>query len=132
MAGISSSQIYPRPRLNRWRIPNERCRALSFDGGKAYRAGLITVAVPPKLQHLYIAEQPGLLTLPFQTSDDFSAILKDNRKSGILVGPGSGINQTTHDIVLAAAKVGRRIVLDADALTVFQKIQTNFSGNNRF
>ena len=84
-------------------------------------AGLITVAVPPKLQHLYTAEQPGLLTLPFQTPDDFSAILKDNRKSGILVGPGSGINQTTHDIVLAAAKVGRRIVLDADALTVFQE-----------
>ena len=84
-------------------------------------AGLVTVAAGPEALAAYSADQPGLLTLPFRTADEFDGILEDERKNGILIGPGSGVSRTTHDIVLAAAARGRALVLDADALTSFQE-----------
>ena len=82
-------------------------------------AGLVTVAGAPDQQAVYSADAPGLLTLPFTTADEFDEILADERKNAVLVGPGNGVNRTTHDTVLAAAERGRALVLDADALTVF-------------
>ena len=79
----------------------------------------MTVAAAPDALHVFTADQPGLLTLPFRTSDEFEGILENDRKNGILIGPGSGVSRTTHDIVLAAAARKRRLVLDADALTSF-------------
>ena len=60
------------------------------------------------------------MTLPFRTPDEFGEVLADPRKNAVLVGPGSGVNRTTHDIVLAAAKAGKSLVIDADALTAFR------------
>ena len=84
-------------------------------------AGLVTVAADPESLAAYTVNQPGLLTLPFRTAGEFDGILEDERKNGILVGPGSGVSRITHDIVLAAAGRGRALVLDADALTSFQE-----------
>lgn len=84
-------------------------------------AGLVTVAADPVSLMSYTVDQPGLLTLPFRTSVEFDSILEDGRKNGILVGPGSGVSRTTHDIVLSAAARERALVLDADALTCFQE-----------
>ena len=83
-------------------------------------AGLVTVASSPDVLPQYAADAPGLLTLPFRTSDEFSEILDDPRKNAVLVGPGGGVSRTTHDIVLASAAQGKTLVLDADALTVFE------------
>lgn len=83
-------------------------------------AGLVTVAAGPECLHLYDADAPGLLTLPFATADEFAALLDDERKNAVLVGPGNGVNRTTHDLVLATAARRRALVVDADALTVFE------------
>jgi ADP-dependent NAD(P)H-hydrate dehydratase / NAD(P)H-hydrate epimerase len=80
----------------------------------------VTVASSPDVLPQYAADAPGLLTLPFRTSDEFSEILDDPRKNAVLVGPGGGVSRTTHDIVLASAAQGKTLVLDADALTVFE------------
>ncbi|MGB0632855.1 MAG: NAD(P)H-hydrate epimerase [Alphaproteobacteria bacterium] len=85
-------------------------------------AGLVTVAASPESIDQYTVDQPGLLTLPFRTADEFAGILEDDRKNGILIGPGGGVSRTTHDIVLAAAALRRKLVLDADALTSFQPL----------
>lgn len=87
-------------------------------------AGLVTVASSPDVLPQYTADAPGLLTLPFRTSDEFSEILDDPRKNAVLVGPGGGVSRTTHDIVLASAAQGKTLVLDADALTVFESSPT--------
>ena len=84
-------------------------------------AGLVTAACSPEVSPHYTADAPGLLTLPFRTADEFGEILADPRKNAVLVGPGSGVNRTTHDIVLAAAKAGKSLVIDADALTAFRE-----------
>ena len=83
-------------------------------------AGLVTVASSPDVLLQYTADAPGLLTLPFRTADEFSDILDDRRMNAVLVGPGGGVSKTTHDIVLAAAARRKTLVLDADALTVFE------------
>lgn len=82
-------------------------------------AGLVTVAASPEALPQYSADAPGLLTLPFRTADEFREIIGDERKNAVLVGPGGGISRTTHDIVLASAKQGKSLVIDADALTAF-------------
>lgn len=82
-------------------------------------AGLVSVASGPDALPVYAADAPGVLTLPFTTADEFDSLLEDDRKNAVLIGPGNGVNRTTHDIVLAAATRKRALVLDADALTVF-------------
>ena len=82
-------------------------------------AGLVTVAASPESLPVYAADAPGLLTEPFATAEEFDALLEDERRNVVLVGPGCGVNRTTQDAVLAAAGRRRPVVLDADALTVF-------------
>ncbi|MFT7570921.1 MAG: hydroxyethylthiazole kinase-like uncharacterized protein yjeF [Paracoccaceae bacterium] len=84
-------------------------------------AGLVTVAGSPEVLPQYTADAPGLLTLPFRTADEFTDILADPRKNAVLIGPGGGVSRTTHDIVLAAARAGKTMVIDADALTAFRE-----------
>ena len=83
-------------------------------------AGLVTVAGAPDCLSACTADAPGLLTLPFATAEEFDALLEDERKNAVLVGPGNGVNRTTHDVTLAAAARGRGLVVDADALTAFE------------
>ncbi len=92
---------------------------LAVRAARRVGAGLVTVASGPEALPMYSADAPGVLTLPFATADEFSEILKDERKNAVLAGPGAGVNRTTHDLVLAAAAAGRALVLDADALTAF-------------
>ena len=82
-------------------------------------AGLLTVAAGPASVGVYSADAPGVLTRAFTTAEEFGDILEDPRFNAVLIGPGNGVNRTTHDIALAAAARGRALVLDADALTVF-------------
>jgi NAD(P)H-hydrate epimerase len=83
-------------------------------------AGLVTVAASPEVLHVYSADAPGLLTLPFRTAEEFAEIMNDERKNAVLVGPGGGVSRTTHDIALAAAAQGKGLVVDADGLTAFE------------
>jgi len=84
-------------------------------------AGLVTVAASPAALPQYTVDAPGLLTLPFRTVGEFGEILSDPRKNAVLIGPGGGVNPTTHDIVLASAKAKKSLVVDADALTAFRE-----------
>ena len=83
-------------------------------------SGLVTIAASPEVLPTYTGDAPGLLGLPFRTAEEFGSILEDDRKNAVLVGPGGGVNRTTHDIVLNAARMGRSLVIDADGLTSFQ------------
>jgi hydroxyethylthiazole kinase-like uncharacterized protein yjeF len=82
-------------------------------------AGLLTVAAGPASVGVYAADAPGVLTQAFTTTEEFAGILEDPRFNAVLIGPGNGVNRTTHDNALAVAARGRRLVLDADALTAF-------------
>ena len=81
---------------------------------------MVTIAACPEVLPTYTGDAPGLLGLPFRTAEEFGSILEDDRKNAVLVGPGAGVNRTTHDIVMNAARLGRSLVIDADGLTSFQ------------
>ncbi|MCH9053608.1 MAG: NAD(P)H-hydrate dehydratase, partial [Proteobacteria bacterium] len=82
-------------------------------------AGLLTIASPPEAVAVYAVSMPGILTVPVDDEQAFAALLADRRKNAVLLGPGYGVNQATRSRVLAALGAGKRVVLDADALTVF-------------
>jgi NAD(P)H-hydrate epimerase len=53
-------------------------------------------------------------------TEEFDRMLGDRRYSGLLIGPGAGVDAATRRRVLAILATGKPTVLDADALTSFQ------------
>ena len=84
-------------------------------------AGLTTIIVPELALPIYASALTSIMVKPMLTTDDFNRTLSDNRITGFLVGPGAGVGQETRSRVLAMLATKRSTVLDADALTSFQK-----------
>jgi NAD(P)H-hydrate epimerase len=82
-------------------------------------AGLVTVAAPERVWPIYAASLTGIIVQPMTEAGAWPALLKDERRNAVLIGPGAGVDDATRDQVLAALAVRRSVVLDADALTVF-------------
>ena len=99
----------------------EMTGAARLAAGAALRAGagLVTIASPPEVVPIYAVYMPGVLTVPVDDEEAFAALLADRRRNAVLLGPGYGVNEATRARVLAALGAGKRMVLDADALTVF-------------
>jgi ADP-dependent NAD(P)H-hydrate dehydratase / NAD(P)H-hydrate epimerase len=89
---------------------------LAARGARRAGAGMVTVLAPPEALDLYAGDQPGLLTAPIAELDRY---LADKRVSGVLVGPGNGLEEPTRRHALAALASAIPCLLDADALTVF-------------
>jgi NAD(P)H-hydrate epimerase len=82
-------------------------------------AGLVTIAAPRSAVAIYLAAEPGNLVAEADDGEAMMQLLQDERRTAVLVGPGSGVNQRTRDSVLASLRAGRALVMDADAVTVF-------------
>jgi hydroxyethylthiazole kinase-like uncharacterized protein yjeF len=48
-------------------------------------------------------------------------LLADERLNAVLLGPGQGVGKSTRDAVSVAARAGRAVVVDADALSSFSE-----------
>ncbi|MBM3644712.1 MAG: NAD(P)H-hydrate dehydratase [Alphaproteobacteria bacterium] len=82
-------------------------------------AGLATIASPRGVMPVFQAAEPGNLVVACDSGGAFARLLEDPRRSALLIGPGSGVNDRTRRSTLAALATGRATVLDADALTAF-------------
>ncbi|MBV8411997.1 MAG: NAD(P)H-hydrate dehydratase [Alphaproteobacteria bacterium] len=82
-------------------------------------AGLVTITTPRSAMPIYQTADPGNLVTESDDAAAFAALLEDQRRNAVLVGPGSGIDERTRQAVLAALGARRAVVLDADAITVF-------------
>jgi NAD(P)H-hydrate epimerase len=82
-------------------------------------AGLVTVASPTDAVAENAAHLTAVMINPFRTAKEFREIIDDPRRNAVLIGPGAGVSQATASRVLAVMKMGKSVVLDADALTVF-------------
>jgi ADP-dependent NAD(P)H-hydrate dehydratase / NAD(P)H-hydrate epimerase len=82
-------------------------------------AGLVTVAAPEAAFPIYAAALTGVIVHPVAGLDEFQALLADQRRNAVLIGPGAGVGAQTRDETLAILAAGKRAVLDADALTSF-------------
>ena len=82
-------------------------------------AGLVTIASPKEAWPVYAASLNSIMVEGL-VDGDLAPALMDKRRNALVIGPGAGINEQTRRNVLAAAACGRALVLDADALTVFE------------
>ncbi len=82
-------------------------------------AGLTTVAVPEAALAVYASTLTSVMVRAADDTEALQELLDDPRFSGLLIGPGAGVNADTRARVLAVLKAGRPAVLDADALSCF-------------
>ncbi len=100
----------------------EMTGAARLAAGAARRAGagMVSIAAPARALEVYKSSDPGNLVVELPEGGDLSILLVDERKNTVLVGPGGGVKQATRNAVISALKTKRPVVLDADALSVFE------------
>jgi hydroxyethylthiazole kinase-like uncharacterized protein yjeF len=89
-------------------------------------AGLVTLASPPDALAINAAQLTAIMIAPFEGGAGLAQLLADKRRNVVALGPGLGVGAASEALVAAALAPptertdGRRIVLDADALTSFE------------
>jgi ADP-dependent NAD(P)H-hydrate dehydratase / NAD(P)H-hydrate epimerase len=83
-------------------------------------AGLTSVLVSEKAFTVYASSLLSVMVKPYQSAQALNGLLSDSRISTLLIGPGAGINAETKNHALAFLATHKPIVLDADAISVFE------------
>ncbi len=84
-------------------------------------AGLVTALVPSEAFVVYKITLLSALVTSFLDTAGFAEAVGEPRVTSCLVGPGNGVLGATRERVLAALRTEKPVVLDADALTVFDE-----------
>jgi ADP-dependent NAD(P)H-hydrate dehydratase / NAD(P)H-hydrate epimerase len=87
-------------------------------------AGLVTTAFPAEALSVYAANQLAVMNGPYDTIEDFRALLDSQKRNAVLIGPGHGVNDTTARMVLEILATEKATVLDADAISAFANSPT--------
>ena len=87
-------------------------------------AGILSIATTAAAKHLYHQFDAGNLVVEFSEKYDLSIILNEKRRNAVLVGPGNGVTDFTRKCSISALKSMNKVVLDADALSVFESDPT--------
>ncbi len=82
-------------------------------------AGLVTVAAPRAAVPVLAASLMAVMVREANGAKGLVNLLADRRLNAVLLGPGQGVGKATRDAVVAAAKLGRAMVVDADAISSF-------------
>jgi hydroxyethylthiazole kinase-like uncharacterized protein yjeF len=98
-----------------WRTGAAR---LAARGGLRIGAGLVTVLSPPDALSVNAAHLEAVMLAPFETDQELAEAAE--AAEAAVIGPAAGVNDATLANVLALARTGAALVLDADALTVFR------------
>jgi len=91
---------------------------LAARGGLRIGAGLATVLSPSGALAVNAAQLEAVMVRPFETDTDLQRAAAD--ADAAVIGPGAGVNNATMLNMMALARTGAALVVDADALTVFQ------------
>jgi len=83
-------------------------------------AGVVTLAANPSVLPIYQTALEAVIVKPMPGRDAYAALLDDERRNALLLGPGAGSGEETRELVRTALGTGRAVVLDADALTSFE------------
>ncbi len=92
---------------------------LAARGALRIGAGLVTVGCPPEALAENAAQLSAVMLREVADAAGLEAVLEDGRINALCLGPGLGRGVQTRDLVGAALRAGRAVVLDADALTSF-------------
>jgi hydroxyethylthiazole kinase-like uncharacterized protein yjeF len=92
---------------------------LGARGALRVGAGLVTVASPRDALSVNAAALTAIMVREADDARGLKAVLADERKNAVLIGPGVGVGERTKAMVLAALGSSAAAVLDADAITSF-------------
>ncbi|MDB5464093.1 MAG: yjeF family protein, partial [Phenylobacterium sp.] len=81
-------------------------------------AGLVTVLSPPEALAVNAAHLEAVMLKGFETDLELEQAARD--VDAAVIGPAAGVGEPTLLNVLALARTGAALVLDADAITVFR------------
>lgn len=84
-------------------------------------AGMVTVAVPVDNAVVYKVALEGAIVRGIRDTLGYTEIIEDKRVTACLLGPGNGLTPGTREQTLAALRARKAVVIDADALTVFEE-----------
>ena len=84
-------------------------------------AGLVTVAAPKPAVAVLASALTAVMVRDTNGPKGLASLLADKRLNVVLLGPGQGVGKATRDMVAAAGKTRRALVLDADALSSFSE-----------
>jgi NAD(P)H-hydrate epimerase len=98
---------------------------LAARGALRIGAGLVTVASPEDAVAVNAAHLTAVMLRPVVDVAGFAEFLADERRNAVLIGPGAGVTRRTRLFVVEALAAGKKLVLDADALTVFAEDPEN-------
>ena len=93
---------------------------LAAMGARRVGAGMLTLVAPKNVRPIYQAGESGNLVVGTSDRDSFKKLLSQQHRNAVLVGPGNGVTKFTKNRVRVALKSKLPVVLDADALTVFE------------
>ncbi len=94
---------------------------LAARGALRIGAGLVTVGCPQRAVFEHAAQLNAIMVAGLDGAFGLAEFLEDPRITAICLGPGLGLTGTTAEFVKRALAAGRATVLDADALTRFQR-----------
>ncbi|WP_238364660.1 NAD(P)H-hydrate dehydratase [Mesobacterium pallidum] len=84
-------------------------------------AGLVTLAAPLRAVGEHAARLDAIMLLGLDGPPGLSELLEDGRITAICLGPGLGLGPATAELARVALQSGRAVVLDADALSRFNR-----------
>jgi hydroxyethylthiazole kinase-like uncharacterized protein yjeF len=82
-------------------------------------SGLVTVASPPDCLAVHAVAQTAVMVRQFEGPAGLAALLADERRNAIAIGPGLEPAAETRDLVRVALSAQRLVVLDAGGLSAF-------------
>lgn len=91
---------------------------LSARAGLRIGAGLVTVLSPPEALAVNAAHLEAVMLRPFETDLELETIAQ--QVDSAVIGPAAGVGESTLMNLLALARTGSALVIDADAITVFR------------
>ncbi len=121
---------FPWPAVNAYKTERGRLVVISGDAwstgaarlasraGLRIGAGLVTVLSPPDSLTANAAHLEAVMLRPFETEQELEQIA--SHVEAAVIGPAAGVTDSTLANVLALARTGAALVVDADALTVFR------------
>lgn len=81
-------------------------------------AGMVTLAADRQAWPIYAESLLSVVTRPLDGPQDWETLMQDERVRVVLIGPGAGLEEMTRHAIRAAAGAGKKLLLDADALTL--------------
>jgi hydroxyethylthiazole kinase-like uncharacterized protein yjeF len=91
---------------------------LAARAGLRVGAGLVTLLSPPESLSVNAGHLEAVMLRPFETDVELEAAV--SKMEAAVIGPAAGVSEATLSNVLALARTGAALVIDADALSVFR------------